>query len=80
MHQTPVKYLILIETDGAMVARLFDGERRHVADIDAASEEVAVMTTGLLPSRAGNATEWARALAGYNPAERSAAQVFSLDV
>ena len=80
MHKTPVKYLILIETDGAMVARLFDAERRHVSDIDASSEEVAVMTTGLSPQASGHRDEWAAALAGHNAAERSAARVYTLDV
>ncbi len=45
--QKPARYLVLIEQGGSMIARLFDEELHLVADIDAASEEVAVMTSGL---------------------------------
>jgi hypothetical protein len=80
MHQTPVKHLILIETEGAMVARLYDAQRRHVSDIDASSEEVAVMTAGLVPRPSGNDAAWSSALVGHSAAERAAAQVYELDV
>jgi hypothetical protein len=80
MHSTPGKYLILIESAGAMVARLFDAHRVHLSDIDASSEEVAVMTKGQVPQREGTSNAWTRALAGHNAAERAAAQVYTLDV
>jgi hypothetical protein len=80
MHKLPVKYLVLIESDGAMVARLFDAQRRHVSDIDASSEEVAVMTQGLMPTRDANSPEWQLALGGDGAPQRAAAQVFTLDV
>lgn len=80
MHQAPVKYLILIDAVDGPVARLFDGQRGHVIDIDASSEEVAVMTQGLQPAREGQAAVWARALAGHNPAQRAAARVYTLPV
>jgi hypothetical protein len=80
MHSTPAKYLILIESAGAMVARLFDANRVHLSDFDAASEEVAVMTKGLTPRRDADEGVWAKALSGHNAAERAEAQVFTLDV
>lgn len=80
MHKPPVHYLVLIESDGQMVARLFDAQRRHVSDIDASSEEVSVMTQGLMPQRVANAPEWQQALQGDGIAQREAALVFTLDV
>ncbi|GIX25344.1 MULTISPECIES: hypothetical protein [Caldimonas] len=78
--QAPAKYLLLIEQGGVMVARLFDGERRHVLDFDAGSEEVAVMTAGLQPHVGAQGKEWDAALAGHNERERSTAQVYVLDL
>jgi hypothetical protein len=80
MHKTPVKYLVLIESGGSMVARLFDAKRVHVSDIDASSEEVAVMTSGLQPRHSAEDGAWSEALRGHNGAERRAAQVYTLDV
>ena len=80
MHQPPAKYLVMIDASGAMVARLFDERRAQVAEFDAASEEVAVMTNGLAPARGATGPEWARALAGHSEAERRAAEVNTLDV
>ncbi|MET0333908.1 MAG: hypothetical protein ABW190_06525 [Rhizobacter sp.] len=80
MHKTPVKYLVIIESDGAMVAKLYDAELKHVNDIDAGSEEVAVMTKGLSAAKSGNDATWSEVLTGHGEAERRAAQVYTLDV
>ncbi|MBX3619913.1 MAG: hypothetical protein KF891_08005 [Rhizobacter sp.] len=80
MHKTPVKYLVLIESDGAMVAKLYDPQFVHVNDIDAGSEEVAVMTRGLEPQRNADDATWSKVLVGHGEAERRAAQVYTLDV
>ncbi len=80
MHKTPVKYLVLIESDGAMLAKLYDAHLVEVNDIDAASEEVAVMTQGLTPQRSGNDATWSRVLAGHGEPQRQAARIFTLDV
>ncbi len=80
MHSPPARYLIVIDSGGSMVARLFDANRAPLGDFDASSEEVAVMTTGLAPSRSGLDPAWARGLAGHNPDERAAAEVYTLDV
>lgn len=80
MHSSPVKFVILIEAGGPMVARLFDANRVHITDMDAASEDVALMTEGLPSEHAGARPEWAPALAGHNDAERAAAQLYVLPV
>jgi hypothetical protein len=80
MHKTPAKYLVLIESDGAMLAKLYDGQYAHVNDFDASSEEVAVMTKGLTPTRGANIAPWAEVLAGHGEPERRAALIFTLDV
>lgn len=80
MHKTPVRYLVLIEADGAMVAKLYDAHYRHVNDIDAGSEEVAVMTRGLSPTKTANDATWSKVLVGHGEAERRAAEVYTLDV
>lgn len=80
-HRAPARYLVLITTDGdAAVARLFDAARVHLADVDASTEEVAVMTRGLAAERSAVAVEWDQALAGHSPAERETAEVYTLDV
>ena len=80
MHKSPAKYLVLIESDGESLAKLYDERHVEVNDIDGASEEVAVMTRGLTPTRIGNDAPWAQVLAGHSEAERRAARVFTLDV
>lgn len=80
MHKTPVRYLVIIESDGAMVAKLYDAQFKHENDIDAGSEEVAVMTKGLTPAKNGNDPTWAKVLVGHGEAERRAAEIYTLDV
>lgn len=80
MHKTPAKYLVVIESDGAMLAKLYDAQHALVSDIDATSEEVAVMTQGLTPTPVGNDAVWASVLVGHGEPERRAARVYTLDV
>ena len=61
-HRTPTRYLVLIDAGGPTVARLFLADRQPVAEFDAGSEEVAVMTQGLVPKRGADGPEWDRAL------------------
>ena len=46
MHK-PARYLVVIDSAGEMVARMFDEQRKLIVDFDASSSEVAVMTQGL---------------------------------
>jgi hypothetical protein len=74
------RYLILIEAGGPAIARLFAESREQVAEFDASTEEVTVMTQGLVPVLGADGAEWDRALAGHSAAERRAARVYTLDV
>jgi len=82
--QTPTRkvtrYLVVIESGGSAVARLFIDTREQVAEFDASTEEVTVMTQGLVPATGAEGAEWDHALAGHSASERSAARVFTLDV
>lgn len=80
-HKKPVRYLIVIDSGGSMVARLFLETREMVAEFDAAVEEVTVMTQGLAPDIGGAVgAEWDRALRGHNADERAAAKVYTLAI
>jgi hypothetical protein len=79
-HREPARYLVVISAGGPMLARLFLPTREQVAEFDAGSEEVALMTRGLTPARGAEAAEWNRALQGHSDAERRAAEVYRLDV
>jgi hypothetical protein len=77
----PARYLVLIvDATGVTAARLFDADRRPVADFDGGSQEVAVMTQGLAPVTGAQGPEWDHALNGHSGEERRAAEVYVLDV
>jgi hypothetical protein len=78
--QQPVRYVVVIDSGGSMIARLFLASRELVAEFDAGTEEVVQMTRGLQPTRDARASEWDRALAGHSVAERAAAEVYTLDL
>jgi len=78
--QERAKYLVVIDAAGEMVARMFDAERRQLAEFDASSSEVAVMTHGLSPSHSADDPAWQPALAGHSASERRQAEVYVLDV
>jgi hypothetical protein len=79
-HRKPARYLVVIDSGGFVVARLFLDTRELVAEFDAATEEATQMTAGLVPTKGADGTEWDRALEGHSTAERSAAEVYTLDV
>jgi len=79
-HRTPARYLVLIDAAGSIVARMFLATYEAVAEFDAGTEEVALMTKGLQPLKGANGAEWDRALAGHSAEERADAEVFTLDV
>lgn len=78
LDRKPVRYLVVIESDGSMIARLFLETREMVNEIDAAVEEVGSMTAGLIPVAGAMGSEWDDALAGHSNAERAAAKVYTL--
>lgn len=77
-HREPARYLVVIDSDGSAIARLFIASREQVGEFDAGTEEVASMTSGLMPGRGAEAPEWDRALDGHSRAERAAAVVYTL--
>jgi hypothetical protein len=80
VYKNAARYLVLIDAGGPTLARLFDDQRREVAEFDAGSEEVAVMLQGLTSARGCEAPEWDRALRGHSPEERAAAEIYTLDI
>jgi hypothetical protein len=74
------RYLVVIESGGYATARLFVDTREQVAEFDASTEEVTLMTQGLVPVVGAVGAEWDQALAGHSASERSAARVYTLDV
>jgi hypothetical protein len=79
-HRKPARYLVVIDSGGFVLARLFIETREQVAEFDAATEEAARMMAGLVPTRGADGAEWDRALEGHSAAERRAADVYILDV
>lgn len=77
-HRKPARYLVVIDSGGYVLARLFTDTREQVAEFDAGSEEAAQMTQGLVPAKGADGPEWDGALEGHSAAERSAAEVYSL--
>jgi len=76
----PARYLVVIESGGSVIALLFTDGREQVAEFDASTEEVTLMTRGLVPTAGADGPEWDPVLAGHSAAERSAARVYTLDV
>jgi hypothetical protein len=79
-YRKPAKFLVVIDSAGSTIARLFLETRELVAEFDASSEEVAVMAKGLVPATGALGSEWDRALDGHSAAERGTAEVYTLDV
>jgi len=74
------RYLVVIDSGGFMVARLFLESREQVAEFDASTEEVAQMIGHLQPGSDALDAAWDRALAGHSAAERAQARVYVLDL
>lgn len=79
-HRRPARFLVVIDSGGSVIARLFLDTREQVAEFDAGTEEVARMTAGLVPAKGTDGPEWDRALEGHSLAERLAAEVYTLQV
>lgn len=79
-RQEPVKHLVVIDAGGVRIARLLLASREQVGEFDASTEEIAQMTQGLTPAVGALGAEWDKPLAGHSALERSAAEVYTLDV
>ena len=73
------RYLVVIDSGGFMVARLFTASREQVAEFDGSTEEVAQMIMHLRATSDAGDAPWDRALAGHSAAERAQARVYELD-
>ncbi len=80
VHRKPARYLVVIDSGGYTVARLFLETRELVAEFDAGTEEAAQLTLGLAAAKGADGAEWDRALEGHSTAERRAADVYTLAV
>ena len=78
-YRKPTRYLVVIDSAGSTIARLFLETFEQVAEVDAGAEEVALMTRGLEPIRGALGAEWDRPLQGHSTAERRNADVYVLD-
>ena len=74
------RYLVVIESGGFMVARLFLESREQVAEFDASTEEVVQMIRNLTADSNAGDPQWDRALAGHSAAERAEARVYVLGI
>ena len=74
------RYLVVIDSGGFMVARLFLESREQVAEFDASTEEVAQMIMHLQPDSSAGDPTWDRALAGHSAVERADARVYVLEI
>lgn len=74
------KYLVVIDSGGFAVTRLFLDSREQVAEFDAGTEETAQMTSGLTPVIGASGVAWDQALRGHSATERAAAEVYTLEV
>ena len=79
-HRKPARYLVVIDSGGVPLARLFLDTLQQVAEFDAGTEEVTQMTAGLVPAKGADGPQWDRALEGHSAAERRAADVYTLAV
>ncbi|KQW45883.1 hypothetical protein ASD88_11895 [Pelomonas sp. Root662] len=79
-HRQVSRYLVVIDSSGGAVAKLFLDSREQVGEFDASTEEVAVMTRNASASSGATGAEWDKALAGHSTQERAAATVYQLDV
>lgn len=77
-HRPPVRYVVVIDSGGSMVARLFLANRELVNECDAAATEVANTTAGIRPVQGAVGSEWDAALKGYSALERATAEVYTL--
>jgi len=74
------RYLVVIDSGGFTVARLFLETLEQVAEFDAGTEEVTQMIGQLRAERTAGDPSWDRALAGHSAAERADARVYVLEI
>lgn len=79
-QRKPVRYVVIIDTGGAAIARLFLETHQQVDEFDAGVPEVLQMIQGIVPTKGAVDAVWDTALRGHSMTERSAAEVYTLTV
>lgn len=79
-QRPPVRYVIVIDSGGAAVTRLLLDTRLQVDEFEGGAPEVSQMIQGLAPVKGANGPEWDAALQGHSELERTAADVYTLEV
>lgn len=79
-HRMPVRYVLVIDSAGSKIARLFLASLEMVAEMDASVEAVDAMIAGMTPVVGALGSEWDVALAGHREDERAAAEIYTLAI
>jgi len=74
------RYLVIIDSGGFVVARLFLESLEQVAEFDASTEEVVQMINRARIDGSAAEPRWDRALAGHSADERAQARVYVLEL
>jgi hypothetical protein len=77
-HRQAARYLVLIDSGGTSLARLFLATREQVAEFDAGAEEVASLIRGVRSGHGADGPAWNQALEGHSAQERREALVYDL--
>ena len=76
----PTRFLVIIDSGGVSLARLFLASRKQVEEFDASTTEVSAMTQGCTPVIGAEGPEWDKALLGHSREERRTARIFTLEI
>jgi len=79
-HRQPVRFVVVIDAGGSMVAMLCLASRELVAEIDAGAEEVASMISGIQPDIGALEPQWDAVLGGHSAQDRGTARVYTLPI
>lgn len=79
LHRAAARYLVVIDSEGGRIARLFTAQREAVGEFDAGTDDLVRLTGGRTPAHGATGPEWDAALAGHSDAERRAAEVYTLE-
>jgi hypothetical protein len=79
VHREVSKYLVVIAAPEGPVAKLLLQDLKQAAELDANTEEVSAMITGLTPAIGATDAKWDKLLTAYSTEERATAEVYTLE-
>lgn len=79
-QRMPVRYVVVIDSGGEAITRLFLETRQQVDEFAGGAPEVVQMVQGLTPRKGADGPQWDEALKGHSMPERIAADVYILEV